>query len=506
MTELESEEWTHAALVIVVPDDDVASETLPKFSQAAALLSAVPELHEVSFHPALLDPGHLARLQPSLWEIAARVIGDIDAPRIALIVCLPNELVDVPLSGALHEPGVTKITLPDSIVNGSLNPTDLTFELRELANAALMAVANGAGEKRTVFQSLLWPRDPAEGDPLPGYEVGSEARTDNLTPMGEDAKVRQSIPPAVEKMVRGAVDDLFDSWLRSDSLPKEEERHRAANSAELQLVKGTSPGGTALPAPGGEHRAPGDGRAVPAVQTIVQGLSDRFDSWREQRALRRAKELMGIRALDEVAPRDGGHDILYIVQAASPDLSRDVLGVQASALTLLKHELGDDWLTVVVKAEETVERVAGPAPFGTSYRQAKGADHGNRFDLGATCSALVELIHLDAAALARRGRTVDKPIVMFFATAPPIVDSSGDHGYRDLLNASTSVVWMIIGEDKWLRIPDEFKVPGSFVFVAKKDGVARFITEVLDPPLATTDGLADEPGTDESNGRELSED
>lgn len=568
MTDLESEEWTHAALVIGMTGDNVTFETLLKLSQAADMLNAVPELHdEVSFHPALLDAGDLTRLEPSLWEIAARVVGDINAPRIALIVCVPEELVDVPISETLRELGATKIVLPESIVNGSLSSTDLTFELRELANGALMAVASGSGERRSVFQSVLTSREPAEGHPLPWSGAGSHgAQSDFLMPMMEGAEAPRPIPPAVQKMVRSAVDDLFDSRLGSDAQPREEESPRGAYTAQPEMVRtndwgeaggagrqrpafppvlgSRATGGGLLPGPApgsqvapsedgapitrqraggwqwgappawteeqgvgdhldswGERRTHVDGRVrdrvLPAAQTMVQGISDRVDSWREQRALRRAKELMDIRAIDEVGTRDGGHDILYLVQAASPDLSRDVLGTQASALTLLKQELGDHWLTVVVKAEETVNRVAGPAPFGASYRQARGADHGNRFDLGATCSALVELIRLDAAALARRGHPVEKPIVMFFATEPPIVDSSGGQAYRNLLDASSSVVWMIIREDKWLRIPDEFQVPGSFVFEAKKDGVARFVTEVLDPPPATTDGLADNSGESE---------
>lgn len=447
-----AQDWTHTAVVVGLPPDEVGPSVVSAIQEHITTVLASPEFDEVSVQIVALTPGSPAPTSPTLESVVLTALTGTEASTISVVWCgypaAQGEALERDLD-ALHAERAGS-PLVQALRLGARGPSLET------------------GVRDTVIQAL----DAADGT--------------ERVPRGSMEAILAGIPTGASSHDGRIVGTIHGSRTPSvdDSLRRSRAEHaaRGGESAEvLGVAPGVEhPGGAPIVSPPTNRSS---GWLPPIAQKVVSSVSSQVDDWRTRAKVRRAEEQIGISEMTHLPLAPGVmRPRIYFALAASNDWDKHAVRTLDAALTLVGQGLDHQWIAVAVNLAGSLTRVAGPASAERIAHDWKRIDRSNEFDLGGAASALQVQIARDTGSLLLRGHKVGVPHVVIFATEPPYVDSSAHTAYLSLLAEAQSVTWMLVGDSDWMDVPTELQGERSRVLQVEQDGVAVLLREVLLAP------------------------
>ncbi|MDQ0770270.1 hypothetical protein QF031_003019 [Pseudarthrobacter defluvii] len=154
MTSSPTEDWTHTAVVLVLPAEEATRHIIGSIQDAVDEVLASPEFDEVSVHLVLSTPGKHISTSPSLDAVLLKVITETDAKTISLVWCTDKGVADIPLTRDLDALHAVQVDFPTL---GTLEhaSTNVPTAIRDIVIRALDAAEDTAGAPRDSIEAAV---------------------------------------------------------------------------------------------------------------------------------------------------------------------------------------------------------------------------------------------------------------------------------------------------------------------------------------------------------------
>lgn len=228
MTSSLTEDWTHTAIVLLLPAEGATRHIVNSIEDAVEEVLASPEFDEVSVHLVISTLGNHMLTSPSLDAVLLKVIAGTEASTISLVWCTDEDVEDGSLSRDLDALHAVHVNVPILGPLEHASPfTNISTVIRDIVIGALDAADGAGGAPSAAIKAAVTGFNEPSQQPLehPANAAiyGGREPTRSAFNGARDLSSPLGLPTSVESSLQFSAHERFPSSRAFDARTEQDE-------------------------------------------------------------------------------------------------------------------------------------------------------------------------------------------------------------------------------------------------------------------------------------------